>query len=137
MCIVCVLRRVFPKDGSALGSHAGSDDAEICSPTRRSLRDATNVFLHLQESAFQSSPSSIIGVNALSARKASLLLKRHSSTSMTYLSALNLQVHFYLWLRGGCSLLRTCFRPEHFSGLPTIRSSGFPPRNAPNSIRRP
>ena len=68
--------------------------------------------LHLQESAFQSSPSSIIGVNALSARKASLLLKRHSSTSMTYLSALNLQVHFYLWLRGGCSLLRTCFRPE-------------------------
>src|ERR1017187_5353155 len=24
----------------------------------------------------------------------------------------------------------------HFSGLPTIRSSGFPPRNAPNSIRR-
>src|SRR5271166_1570250 len=93
--------------------------------------------LHLQESAFQSSPSSIIGVNALSARKASLLLKRHSSTSMTYLSALNLQVHFYLWLRGGCSLLRTCFRPEHFSGLPTIRSSGFPPRNAPNSIRRP
>jgi hypothetical protein len=25
----------------------------------------------------------------------------------------------------------------HFSGLATIRSSGFPPRNAPNSIRRP
>src|SRR5271166_4740689 len=83
--------------------------------------------LHLQESAFQSSPSSIIGVNALSARKASLLLKRHSSTSMTYLSALNLQVHFYLWLRGGCSLLRTCFRPEHFSGLATTRQTGLLP----------
>jgi hypothetical protein len=25
----------------------------------------------------------------------------------------------------------------HLSGLATIRSSGFPPRNAPNSIRRP
>jgi len=25
----------------------------------------------------------------------------------------------------------------HKGGTPTIRSSGFPPRNAPNSIRRP
>ena len=65
--------------------------------------------LHLQESAFQSPPSSIIGVNALSARKASLLLKRHSSTSMTYLSALNLQVHFYLWLRGGLQFVADLF----------------------------
>src|SRR5664279_5538587 len=27
--------------------------------------------------------------------------------------------------------------PQHFDDMPTIRSSGFPPRNAPNSIRRP
>ena len=26
---------------------------------------------------------------------------------------------------------------EHFSGLPTTRQTGFPPRNAPNCIRRP
>src|ERR1017187_855633 len=26
---------------------------------------------------------------------------------------------------------------SHLDGLATIRSSGFPPRNAPNSIRRP
>jgi putative transposase len=48
MCIVCVLRRVFAKDGSALGSHAGSDDAEICAPTRRSPARRLFVFLVME-----------------------------------------------------------------------------------------